>query len=148
MTKSDRYDSLIVYYAEKHGLKFELIKAQIRAESNFDPYAVSRRKDGTPIAHGLCQFTKPTWGDWGSGNIYDVEEQIKAQCKYMKFLIKRFGDEERALASYNWGMGNLGRMLKRTGWDPKQLPKETQTYLVRVEKFKKSIVENFDHVFI
>lgn len=144
MTKSDRYDSLIEYYSEKFKLPFQMVKAQIKAESNFDPYAVSRRKDGSPIAFGLCQFTKPTWGDWGSGHIYDVEEQIKAQCKYMRFLLKRFDhDMERALSAYNWGMGNVGKLIKE-GWDTEQLPKETKQYLLRIEKFADQI--SFDMV--
>ena len=59
MKKDDRYDSLIKFYAEEAGFNGKdwlRFKAQIRAESNFDPDVIS------PVgAKGLAQFMDATW---------------------------------------------------------------------------------------
>lgn len=53
MEAQDRYDSLIKYYAEIYNVDWQLIKAQIKAESNFVPDAKSWCN-----AKGLSQFGK------------------------------------------------------------------------------------------
>lgn len=113
MRQKDRYDSLIVYYAEQYGIHPSWIKAQIHAESAFDSSAQS------PVgAKGLTQFMDPTWGEWGEGDVLNPEEAIKAQCRYMNHLYEKFGEVKSddqylfALAAYNAGRGNINKALK------------------------------------
>lgn len=116
MQPQDRYDSLIQYYAENHGLDPRLIKRQIEAESSFNPRAVSPAG-----AMGLMQFMPATWEEWGEGgDPFNPEESIKAGCRYMRYLYDRFPEipdpDERyrfALAAYNAGIGNINKCLAR-----------------------------------
>lgn len=133
MRAEDRYDSLIRYYAELNHLDWLMIKAQIKAESNFNPMAKS------PVgAQGLGQFMPPTWNEWGHGSAYEPEANIDATCRYMRWLLKQFNqDDRKALAAYNWGIGNVKKLLARVGgrgWIS-GLPDETQDYLVIINRF-------------
>jgi len=127
MDADDRYDSLIVYYAERYGRNPLQIKRQIRAESNFDTNAFS-----VAGACGLFQFMAPTWEEWGSNNIrdaFDPEKSLIAHCRYMNWLEYKFnGDLERALAAYNFGIGNVQR--------GRRYPKETQEYVKKCLAFE------------
>jgi len=116
----DRYDSLIQFYAERYGVDWRRIKSQIRAESNFNPAAVSPAG-----AQGLAQWMPESWRQWDDNDgipalddPHNPEEAIEAMCKYMAFLYSRFPEipdpDERycmALASYNAGRANINRML-------------------------------------
>lgn len=113
MKSKNRYDSLIGYYIKEYNLDFNLVKALIETESSFNPNAISPAG-----ARGLCQFMPKTWKQYGEGDIFNPEEQIKACCKYLIFLYGRFGEipdlKERwkfALASYNAGRGNINKAL-------------------------------------
>ena len=112
MNPDDRYDSLIRFYGDQVGYDWLLLKAQIKAESNFNPHAVSRAG-----AEGLAQFMDATWREWEDGtpgiqpepqeySPFDPEDCIRAQVHYMKWLLDFCGgDIEYALAAYNWGIG-------------------------------------------
>lgn len=129
----DRYDSLIIYYSSKYNVDWQLLKAQIKAESNFNPTAVSGAG-----AKGLAQFMDPTWKDWGNGSQFNPEQSIKAQARYMSWLLKQFNNVSIiALAAYNWGIGNVKRLLNRVGRTDftDNLPKETQNYIIRIKSF-------------
>jgi len=148
MKAEDRYDSLLQYYAEQKGLKWKLLKSQIKAESNFDPNARS------PVgAIGLTQFMKATWLEWQDGTPgiqsfkalfkrTNPEQSIKAQAAYMKWLFKRFDhfsdmmQQTAVLASYNWGIGNVTRLVKKYGWmNFDALPQETKDYINRIDTY-------------
>lgn len=121
MDKEDRYDSLFRYYGDKYGTDWQFLKEQVRAESNFDPSAVS------PVgAKGLAQFMDQTWLEWKDGtpgiqsappfekfNQFDVEHSILAQAAMMAWLVKQFSvasifeRPKLALAAYNAGIGNI-----------------------------------------
>jgi soluble lytic murein transglycosylase-like protein len=139
MKEQDRYDSLIRYYAEQNNLDWLQIKAQIRAESAFDPSAVSRVG-----AKGLGQFMPATWKEW-SANVgpgadpCNPEYNIIAMCAYMRWLLKQFNQDLRhALAAYNWGIGNMKKLLaSKTDGIPwvSGLPDETKKYLIRINGY-------------
>lgn len=139
LREEDRFDSLIRYYAELNNLEWLKIKAQIKAESNFNPGAES------PVgAKGLGQFMNPTWREWGNGfSVLDPEANIDATCRYMRWLLRQFDQDERhALAAYNWGIGNLKKLLARLAAEEGHadtwighLPDETAKYLVKINQF-------------
>ena len=134
MDVKDRYDSLITYYAEAQGLPFALVKAQMLAESNAKPNAVSRVG-----AKGLMQFMPETWTDIAGHDAdpHNPELSIEAGCRYLRRLLDQFNQNTpAALAAYNWGMGNVNRHLKQYGGilNDARLPEETRNYLTRIAR--------------
>ncbi|MFQ5913266.1 MAG: lytic transglycosylase domain-containing protein [Nitrospinota bacterium] len=152
MKAEDRYDSLFRYYAEEQGVPWLLLKAQVKAESGFNPDAVSKAG-----ATGLAQFMSRTFEEWRDGTAgidsgaqhaeplrnpmlvdpRDPEDAIGAQAAYMRWLLDRFdGDTEAALAAYNWGIGRVKRVMAESGsgW-VNHLPKETHVYVGRVLQY-------------
>ena len=107
--ESSRYDGYISEAAHKHGVPFSLIKAIIRAESDFDPRAVSRAG-----ACGLMQIMPQTARDLGMENAFDPRENILSGVRYFAKLLSQFhGSIPLALAAYNAGpkrVGSLGKV--------------------------------------
>lgn len=143
MQREDRYDSLFKYYGDLYGVDWTLLKAQVKVESNFNPRAVS--KVG---AKGLAQFMKATWYEWagdGEDDVFNPEHSIKAQARYMAWLIKKMAKISEknkirlALACYNYGIGRIRRLWKIYGksWGAlyRELPLETQKYVFRVYRY-------------
>ncbi|WP_271395984.1 transglycosylase SLT domain-containing protein [Neomicrococcus lactis] len=107
----EQYRNAITAAAQTSGLPAELLAAQIKAESNWNPTATS------PVgARGLAQFMPATWAQYGQGkDILDGNAAIDAQGRYMKDLLEAVSsiatsDKERidfALAAYNAGIGNV-----------------------------------------
>ncbi|HVV89031.1 MAG TPA: transglycosylase SLT domain-containing protein, partial [Solirubrobacterales bacterium] len=93
-----RFRDPLVDSAAKWNVSAALLAAQLMAESNFDPFAVS------PVgAQGLAQFMPGTAASYGLVDPFDPVEAIDAQAHLMSDLIHRFGSPELALAAYNAG---------------------------------------------
>ena len=139
MKPRDRYDSLLQYYGGLAGVDWRLLKAQIGAESDFNPDALSRVG-----ASGLAQFMPATWAElavkkgWVSAQSLidprDPEDAIRAQSVYMAWLIQECRDVRLALAAYNWGFGRVKRTFLDHGlpFGATPLPNETTTYVNKV----------------
>lgn len=94
-----KYSSLIKRASEKFNLKQSLIKAVIKAESDFDHKAVS--KNG---AQGLMQLMPETATDMAVGDPYNPKENIFGGARYLSQLMERFKNNTAlALAAYNAG---------------------------------------------
>ncbi len=113
MKHEDRYDSLIKYYCNLYGLDWNIIKRQIKAESNSNPKAVSSKG-----AKGLMQFMPSTCREYNLDDPFNPEANIEADCKYMSFIYSRFEEipeePERykfVLASYNGGRFCINKVL-------------------------------------
>ena len=92
-------DGLIEAFAAEHGIDSALIRAVIRAESNFNHRAVSRKG-----AQGLMQLMPATIGRLSVGDAFDPHENIGAGVRYLRQLLDQFeGDLTLALAAYNAG---------------------------------------------
>lgn len=145
MNKEDRYDSLISYYASVYGRIPRQVKRQIRSESNFNPDAISAAG-----AKGLAQFMDATWREWWDGTAgiekpsvdlihfspYDPEDSIRSMCAYMAAIQKSFGTIEKSLAAYNWGPGNMRKLLTSNPPDMiALLPAETRAYVLKNSSF-------------
>ena len=94
----DRYDKLILRSARNHRVEPALVKAVIAAESNFMPTAVSRVG-----AQGLMQLMPKTAQELGIDNPFHPAENVEGGTRYLRDMLDRFGDLERALAAYNAG---------------------------------------------
>lgn len=98
---SSQYDAIIREAATTHGLDFSLVKAVIKAESNFNPNAVSHAG-----AQGLMQIMPANFESFELADPFDPKQNIKAGTRYLKYLINRYDhDLHLALAAYNAGPG-------------------------------------------
>jgi len=103
----DRYDKIIRQAATKHGIDSSLIKAVIRAESDFDKHAVSSKG-----AQGLMQLMPETAKELEVEDSFDPKENIHAGVRYLKRQLKNFqNDVSLALAAYNAGENAVRRYL-------------------------------------
>lgn len=85
-------------------------------------------------AMGPMQFMPDTWKEWGHGNVNSLADSQDAARRYDAFLLKRYGgDVRKALAAYNWGMGNVDKDVAKNGqnWES-HAPQETRDYLNKI----------------
>jgi len=61
------------------------------------------------------------------------DELARVGKDYLKAMVDKYGDTQKALIAYNWGPGNTDKWLA-SGADPKALPAETQGYVARISK--------------
>jgi len=122
--RSQPYEPIIQQASKAYGVEPELIRAVIRAESNFRSESTSPKG-----AMGLMQLMPQTAKELGVRDAYNPQENIMGGTRYLKGLLDRYrGDIPTALAAYNWGMGNVERR-------PEQLPRETRVYIDRIHRF-------------
>ncbi|NLJ96255.1 MAG: lytic transglycosylase domain-containing protein, partial [Clostridiales bacterium] len=118
-------DDIFEEASKKYNVPLNLLKAIGKAESDFNPKAVS--KSG---AQGVMQLMPGTAKELGVTDSFDPEQNIMGGSKYISDLLKRYdGDTKLALAAYNAGMGNV----KKYGGIPPF--KETQNYVVKVMQY-------------
>ena len=93
-----RFRDPLVGAAAKWNVSAALLAAQLMAESNFNPFAVS------PVgAAGIAQFMPATAASYGLADPFNPVEAIDAQAHLMADLTDQFGSPELALAAYNAG---------------------------------------------
>ncbi len=122
------FDYLIVKAADMHNVDYALIKAVIKAESDFDHKAVSRKG-----AMGLMQLMPGTASMYRVDNSFDPWSNIEGGVRYLRYLLDQFkGDLPLALAAYNAGEASVQKYNN-------QIPpyEETQSYVKRVLQYLK-----------
>ncbi len=115
-------DQAIAWYAKQHRLSPALLRAVIKAESGFDPSAVSRTG-----AKGLMQLMPRTAASLKVRDPFNPIENIGGGAKHLRYLLDRFhGNLPMAIAAYNAGEYRVKR------WQ--QIPpiQETQFYVKKV----------------
>ncbi|MDR2200407.1 MAG: lytic transglycosylase domain-containing protein [Deltaproteobacteria bacterium] len=103
--KARNYEEIIQEAATENSVSPALVRAVIQAESNFNPQAVSPQG-----AVGLMQILPSTARSMGFHSPQSPRENVRAGARYLKILLKEFGDEEAlAVAAYNCGPDNVRR---------------------------------------
>jgi soluble lytic murein transglycosylase-like protein len=125
---SNQYDSLISEFSRKYQVDFALIKAIIRAESGFNPLAVSRKG-----AKGLMQLMPETAQRVNVSNVFNPRENIEGGVRHVKYLLSLFNNDLRlSLAAYNAGENIVGELRSIPPY------RETVDYVKRVLSFYQS----------
>jgi len=122
---SKNFDTFISEFAKKYEVDFALIKAMIRAESGFNPYAISRKG-----AKGLMQLMPETALRMHVSNVFNPKDNIEGGVRYFKYLLSLFNNDLRlSLAAYNAGEN----VVSQLGTIPPY--RETVDYVRRVLNF-------------
>jgi soluble lytic murein transglycosylase-like protein len=107
---------------ERNQIDPAFINSVIRAESNFNSRAVSKKG-----ARGLMQLMPQTAGQLGVTNAFDPQANVEGGTKYLRELLEKYNfDVVKALAAYNAGPERVDRYR---GVPPYY---ETQTYIARI----------------
>ncbi len=123
--KVEKYNEYIQLASQLFSVDQTLIKAIIKAESNFDCRAVSKKG-----AQGLMQLMPGTADEMDVKDSFDPKENIIGGTKYVSLLLKRFKNNKTlALAAYNAGPTVVE---SRNGIPP--FP-ETKTFVKRVMRY-------------
>ena len=124
--RKDTYDVLIKQHSEATGVDPRLVKAVMLAESNGNPWAISRKG-----ARGLMQIMPETGESLDLKDPFDPSENIQAGTRYLKLLHDLFkGNLELVLAAYNAGPQRV--VQHNMGIPPFA---ETVSYVKRVKQY-------------
>ena len=117
-----KYDDLITKTARKYNVSSALVKAVIKAESNFNHRAVSRTG-----AKGLMQLMPATASYLQVPDAFHPEQNIEGGVRYLRYLLNLYdGNVSLALAAYNAGEKAVARYNSIPPYH------ETQNYVQRV----------------
>lgn len=119
---TESMESIFEEASKKYGVSLNLLKAIGKAESGFNPTAVS-----SAGAQGVMQLMPATARSLGVEDSFDARSNIMGGAKYIAGLLERYqGDTVLALSAYNAGSGNV----EKYGGVPPF--KETQNYIKKV----------------
>ncbi len=121
-----RYTPLIESVAKETLLRPELLHAVVRAESAYDPNAVSKKG-----AVGLMQLMPATAKRYGVSDRRDPQQNLRGGAAYLKDLLVQFDfDMKLAIAAYNAGENAVIRSGNK-------IPnyRETKNYVAKVMRF-------------
>jgi soluble lytic murein transglycosylase-like protein len=117
-----RFRDPLAVAAARWNVSASLLAAQLLAESNFNPYAVSAAG-----AAGIAQFMPATAASYGLRDPFNAGAAIDAQAHLMSDLLERFGGAvPLALAAYNAGPGAVSACSCVPAYA------ETQAYVARI----------------
>ena len=124
----NKYDQIITKAADKFKINSALIKAIIKAESNFNHQAVSRVG-----AQGLMQLMPTTAYALQVEDSFHPEKNIEGGTRYLRYLLNIYsGNLTLALAAYNAGESVVAKYNNNV---PPY--RETQNYIKRVLSYYK-----------
>lgn len=140
MARLGKYRTMMQNVLKEEGVPQDLIYLAV-AESGFQPQVVNTRSG----AGGMWQFMTFTGTEYNlTRNGYfdyrfDPEKSTRAYARYIKKLYGLFNDWYLAMAAYDWGPGNIQRVVGRTGyadfWELYRrnvMPAETRAYVPQI----------------
>ncbi len=130
---SSVYSEFIDSACEKYGVDPSLVHAVVKVESDFNPFAVSRKG-----ARGLMQLMPQTASDLNVGNSFSPRDNIEGGVKYLRSLLDKYeGNVRLALAAYNAGETSVKK------WGTVPPFKETRDYVKKIMKLYNGEETNF-----
>ena len=131
LTVDERIENAVQLYSDKYDVDPNLVKAIIKAESNFDPNVVSSAE-----AKGLMQLMPENCEDLGVSDPFNIEQNIDGGVRHIKEYLDRYnGDVEMALMAYNGGPTRMMNRGVKSIDDIYKMPKETQNYVPKVMSY-------------
>ncbi len=139
------YENFVSLYSKEYNVDENLVYAIIKAESNFDPDAVSGKS-----AKGLMQIVDETAMDVAKAlslnisqeelieRLNDIDLNINLGTKYISMLLEKYENIALALTAYNAGIGTVDNWIekgtiKSDGSDVENIPyKETNQYVRKI----------------
>jgi len=119
------FSDMIRRHSSSYRLEEALVKAVIKAESDYNPRAVSRKG-----AIGMMQLLPSTARDMSVRDPLNPEDNIRGGSRYLRLMLDQFDNNiELALAAYNAGPN----AVKKHGGIPPY--EETKTYVKRVKRY-------------
>ncbi|MCC6850466.1 MAG: lytic transglycosylase domain-containing protein [Deltaproteobacteria bacterium] len=129
--ESRAFDPIIANASRRYGVEQALVKAVIKAESGFQPNAVSPKG-----ARGLMQLMPGTAQMHGVRNIHAPSDNIEGGVQHLRMLLDRYRNNVvLALAAYNAGEGWVDQY---NGIPPFE---ETRNYVHRVLRFRQDYLQ-------
>jgi membrane-bound lytic murein transglycosylase D len=140
LARLGKYRTLIQNTLKEEGVPQDLIYLAV-AESGFQPQAVNFKSG----AGGMWQFmtyTGPEYGLTRNGYFdyrFDPEKSTRAYARLIKNYHGLFNDWYLAMIAYDWGPGNVQRIVSRTGYSDfwelyrrASMPAETRAYVPQI----------------
>jgi len=104
-TAAGSLTEMIDSIAERNQVEAPLVHSVIKAESNYNPAALSPKG-----AQGLMQLIPSTARRFGVTNSFNVQENVEGGVKYLKFLMELYhNDYVKVIAAYNAGEGAVAK---------------------------------------
>ncbi len=120
--RSQNVNDFVNSASDRQRLDPDLVNSVIRAESGFNPHAVSPKG-----ALGLMQLMPQTASELGVPNAFDPQANVEGGTRYLRELLERYNfDLIKALAAYNAG----SRRVEQYRGVPPYL--ETRAYVARI----------------
>lgn len=139
------YKQWVYEYSKMYNIDPMLVFSIIKAESNFNSYAVS-----TKGAVGLMQITPSTGVDiskqlrdtnFKKDDLLNPELNIRYGCYYFRKMLDLYnGNINLALMAYNAGHGNVNKWIEKKGINItiEEIPfYETRNYVKKINKYYK-----------
>ena len=121
-SSSQNLNEVVSSASDQYHLDPDLVTSVIRAESGFNPHAISPKG-----AQGLMQLMPKTASQLGVPNAFDPQSNVQGGTRYLRELLERYNfDLVKALAAYNAGPQ---RVEQYRGVPPYY---ETRAYVARI----------------
>ena len=120
-----KYAGMIASAEAQYGLPADLLARLLYQESRYRDDIIIGATRSPVGALGIAQFMPATAAEFGIDPL-KPEQAIPAAARYLAKLYARFGNWSEALASYNWGQGNVSKKGLQAA------PRETRLYYSQI----------------
>lgn len=108
---SEIYRGTIEYAAAQYNVPVSILSWLLWKESRYNPVIIDGTKRSSAGAMGIAQFMPATAREelGSEAAALDPARAIPGAARYLAKLYRSLGTWEKALAAYNWGIGNVQR---------------------------------------